>query len=132
MKKNIVNIMLVMAAVFVTNIFSTNIAFGQTDTTPKKQIPKDPPVVGKETTDDNLAWNEYRGDVQAKYQRVMDKVEQIRREAAERKIDNPDFRQALVRFETHAKEFGEKMKNAPSVPEERQQKIRKEMRSDLK
>ena len=125
-----------------TSFLNSQIVFAQDTPVTGKEAPasgkdtpvdgKQGPVVGKEKTNESLAWKEYPNDVQAKYKRVMDNVQDIRREAAERKIDNPDFREALVRFETHAKAFGERLKNAGSVAPERQEKFRKQMRSDLK
>ncbi|MBA3649525.1 MAG: hypothetical protein H0W62_13405 [Chitinophagales bacterium] len=78
------------------------------------------------------SWEDFRSDVKAKYQKVMDEVQAVKEQAKEKKFDaSPDFKQALDRFESRAKEFGRRMRDADEVSADKRTSFRKEMDEDL-
>jgi hypothetical protein len=85
-----------------------------------------------EADDSKMSWADFKKDVHAKYNKVMGQVDHIEKEAKEKKIADPNFKKAVNRFQEKAKDFAERLKNSENVTEERQDKYRSEMRSQLK
>ncbi|HUM47448.1 MAG TPA: hypothetical protein PLD84_10990 [Chitinophagales bacterium] len=78
-----------------------------------------------------MSWEEYKADMQAKYQKVADQVSAIEKQAAEKKIDAPEFKEHVNKFQEQAKEFGIRMKNADVLPVERQEEFKADMKVQL-
>ncbi|MEO6167399.1 MAG: hypothetical protein ABIO46_11010 [Chitinophagales bacterium] len=80
---------------------------------------------------DKMAYEDYNKDVHSRYHMVMDQVDRIQKQMVEKNINNPSFRKALSKFEARAKKFNAHMETASSIPADKQEKFRKEMRSEL-
>ncbi|MBK9730040.1 MAG: hypothetical protein IPO83_01930 [Chitinophagaceae bacterium] len=112
-----------LAFVALSGLFTINTSYAQ------DRIPREAPEV--EAQREKMPYDEYNRDVRTRYQNVLDQVDRIQKQMAEKKIDDPKFRKALSKFEARAKSFGERMENAKTIPAEDQEKYRKKMRSEL-
>ncbi len=77
-----------------------------------------------------MGWNEYKQDLKAKYQKVMDQVDNMRTQAAEKKMSS-EFSESLDRFEARAKVFADHLKNTETIPADKQEAFRSEMHDRL-
>lgn len=80
---------------------------------------------------DKLEWREYNQDVNSRYEKIMSQVDRMKQRMAEKKMDNPQFRKSLNKFEERATALHERMKNADTIAKENQEAYRKKMRSEL-
>lgn len=111
-------------------IFVSNVSFAQ-ETAPTKEKTVDTRVQPVPAEKKQMSWEEYKADMQAKYQKVADQVSAIEKQAAEKKIDAPEYKEYLNRFQEQAKEFGVRMKNADVLPVERQEEFKADMKVQL-
>ena len=119
-KKVSINAFILSLALFVSGTL-----FAQEN--PASKESKDKP----KNEEKQMSWEEFKADLQVKYQKVMDNVNQIQKEAAEKKIDAPEFNAHVARFEQQAKEFGMKMKESDQIAPEKQEAFKTEMKSRL-
>ena len=80
---------------------------------------------------DKMAWKEYNQDVTSRYEKIMTQVDRMKKQMAEKKMENPQFRKSLNKFETKATALHERMKNADNIAPENQEAYRKKVRSEL-
>lgn len=80
---------------------------------------------------EKMNWADYNQDVNTRYTKVMDQVERMKQKMIEMKMNNPDFRKSLAKFEDHATALHTRMQQAGSIPTDKQAKYRKKMRADL-
>jgi len=74
-----------------------------------------------------MGWSEYKQDLRAKYQKVMDQVDNMRKQATEKNV-SAEFTEALDRFEARAKVFADHLKNTDSIPADKQEEFRSAMK----
>lgn len=112
-----------MAFVILTGFISSGVVYAQ------ERIPIETP----ETVDqrDRMAWKDYNQDVYSRYEKIMSQVDRMKRQMVDKKMDNPQFRKSLNKFEANATALHERMKNAENIAPENQDAYRKKMRSEL-
>ncbi|MEO6166805.1 MAG: hypothetical protein ABIO46_14700 [Chitinophagales bacterium] len=111
-------------------IFVSNISFAQ-ESAPTKEKNVDARVQPVPAEKQQMSWEEYKADMQTKYEKVADQVNAIEKQAAEKKIDAPEFKEHVNRFQEQAKEFNIRMKNADVLPVERQEEFKADMKVQL-
>ena len=84
-----------------------------------------------EAPNDNLSWQDYKQDLHVKYQHVLEQVNHMQKEYAEKNMKHPDFKKSLTKFESNLKKFGERMKNADAIAADKQARFRKKTKSEL-
>ena len=123
---NLKKMVLVAFSIALTFFFS-NISFAQ-ETPPSKPKSLD---VKPQTEQKQMSWDEYKADLKARYQKVSDQVAAIEKQAAEKKIEAPDFKELVNRVHEQAKEFNIHLKNADALPVERQEQFRADTKVQL-
>ncbi len=104
----------------------------QQQTQPKKDQQPTQSTKPMQSNDDKkqMGWNEYKQDLKAKYQNVMDEVDNMRKQAADKKVTG-EFTEALDRFEARARVFADHLKNTETIPADKQEAFRSEMKDRL-
>jgi len=129
MKSNLNKLSTVAFAICI-GVFTANTTFAQDPITGKTKTPE-AGMQQVQPAKQGMTWDEYKADLQSKYQKVMDQVSAIEKQATEKKIDAPEYKEYLNRFQEQAKEFGIYMKNADAVPVEKQGQFKEEMQVQL-
>ena len=106
------------------SLFVSGALFAQ-DNPATKEKPK------KEAEKKELTWVEYKQDLQIKYQKARDKANDIQKQAREKTIESPEFKEELNRFEEQMKQLGNRMKTADEVGAEKREEFKSEMKNQL-
>ncbi|MEO5673873.1 MAG: hypothetical protein ABIQ74_04440 [Chitinophagales bacterium] len=122
---NVLNLKMLIpsALILVSGLLSSNFTFAQEGRSMDK--------VKMEAPGDNVSWNDYKQDLRTKYQHVMNQIDHMQKEYAAKTMNHPDFKKSLAKFESNVKKFGERMKNSDAIPDEKQARFRKKMKSEL-
>lgn len=111
-------------------VFTSNVSFAQ-QAPQTREKPKMETTQQSKQDSSKMTWDEYKADLKGKYQKVMDEVSGIEKQAAEKKINAPEYKEALNKFQEKAKDFGAKMKNSDAVAVEKQEAFKKDMKLEL-
>lgn len=120
--KRALSIVFSMVALF----FLTHTAVAQE--TPAKEHPTE---VQPQTEPKQMSWDDYKADLKSKYQKAMDQVSTIEKQASEKKIEVPEFKEYVNRFKQQANEFNIRLKNVDVLPVERQEEFKADMKVQL-
>ena len=125
--KSIKKVLYGASALFLGMIISTGV-FAQENQA--KETKKENKEVKEQTQQQN--WDEFKADLKVKYQKVMDDVSSIEKQASAKTTDaSVELREHIDKFQEQAREFGTRMKETETIPADKQEAFRKEMNERL-